>query len=127
MKITEDYKLEDWTKTPLFDDYKNKGKHEFNVSEKEDLFTEEENNYIYILIKQRYESEMQYDGIILSFFTKAQNTFRELMCSFGLQAQYLKIKDKYDERSIDDTLKLLIRNSLLFKARNILFEVYDLL
>ena len=46
------------------------------------------------------------------------------MLSMGLQSQYYKIENIYSKVSVKDTLKILIRNKLLFIARWDLFKIF---
>ena len=48
------------------------------------------------------------------------------MLWMGLQTHFYKIKDKYNKHSVEDTLKLMIRNEIMFSARTLLFEIFKL-
>lgn len=61
-----------------------------------------------------------------TFYTKALNTLKELMLSMGLQYQYSKIEETYNDKSVEDTLKVMIRNETMFSARTQLFEIFRL-
>lgn len=47
------------------------------------------------------------------------------MQNIGLGVQYSAIKGKYDQTSVEDTLKLLIRNKMLFGTRELLFKIFN--
>lgn len=123
---TDEVVIKDWTKTQIYKEFISKGIHLFNSDQYDCLFTEEDNNHIFNLIKQRYENTQSDKGILLSFFTRSLNTFKELMISMGMQNQFNKIREKYKETNIEDTLKLLIRNKILFTARKKLMRIFEL-
>lgn len=125
-KITDDLgPVKDWAKTNIFNEFITKGATEFNSTKDDSLLTITDNKHIYELIKQRYEDNQNCKGIMESFFSKSLNTFKELMQSIGLGVQYSAIKGKYDRTSVEDTLKLLIRNKMLFGTRELLFKIFN--
>jgi hypothetical protein len=60
-----------------------------------------------------------------SSFSKGLNTFKELMYSIGLSAQFTAIKGKYQQTDVEDNLKLLLRNKMLFATRELLFKIFS--
>jgi len=117
--------VKDWAKTNLYKNYLINGITEFNHESYEILFTEDENLNLYDLIKQRYESSESCKGILANFFSKALNTFKELMISMGFNVQFSAIKNKYSKTSVEDTLKLLLRNRMLLNSRKQLLKIFD--
>ena len=116
----------DWCRTNIYKEYIAKGAQEFNSEEYDWLLTEDENKHLYDFVKQRYDRQENCQKIIATFFSRALNTLKELMLWMGLQSQFYKIKDKYNKHSVEDTLKLMIRNEIMFSARNLLFDIFKL-
>jgi len=104
----------DWAQSFFFQKVL-KGQTKFNPEEDPSFFREEEIDYILTMIKEQYRDFREND-LTRPFFIKGIQTLKRLLADLGLEGLFGKLCKKYDEVSIENTFKIMIRIRMLFSC-----------
>ena len=114
----------DWAETPLFEEFEKHGKNVYTKINETKFFSEDELTRVYQLVKNRYNSK-EYDKSVINFYKKAMDTLlllTETQMSFNT---FRKIQSMYSKVDVTNTLKLLLRCSLMYQARRQIVQIFD--
>lgn len=96
----------------------------YNYRKHQAFYDEDEAPAIFKLLKTRYANEPT-SRAIEPFFHKSMDTLGELLSSFSMTHVFRAIQKMYTKADAQNTLKLVIRVQSLFKARYVLFQIFN--
>lgn len=70
-------------------------------------------------------TEFKKTEVMLPFYTKAFDTLQAVLEEQKMHAMFGKFRQMYQEVTIENTLKLLLRSKLAFHSRKILIDIFD--
>ena len=115
----------DWAFTPLCVAVVNQ-QTEWNGEMDDRIFIETEVDFVLNMIKTNFDSYRMTEQI-LPFYTKALATLKALMEEQGLEECFGKFQTLYQETTIENTLKMLLRCKLVFTARVAWIHIFELI
>jgi len=116
--------FKDWAETPLYEEYQSRGKRVYPSINENKYYTAEETTRVYHFIKNRYSSR-ENEKPVTTFYKKAMATLFLLTDDQMNFDTYLKIKTMYSKVDVTNTLKLLIRCTLMYGARRKIVEIFE--
>lgn len=114
----------DWATTPLYEEYERSGKNVYRNQNTTKYYTEEEVLQVYEFVKNRYDKK-ENDKSVISFYKKAMDTLFLLTDDQLDFNTYRKIQSMYSKVDVTNTLKLLLRCSLVYQARRQIVEIFE--
>jgi hypothetical protein len=106
----------DWADSQIFQMVLN-GNTELNKDSSNRFFKPDEIDYIVHMMKKRYK-DFKTTDMLMPFFRKGKNTLQLLMDSLEIGQIYEKIDTNYQEITLENCFKILIRCKMCFEARN---------
>lgn len=113
----------DWAYTPLCVAFLN-GHPDFNTEGDIRYFTPSEVEDVVQMIKVKYNHFKRTDAMV-PFYRKAMATLMFLLSEQQMTAMIFKFQKMYEQVTIENTLKLLLRCKLAFAARKALIETFE--
>ena len=114
----------DWELTPLYEEFEKNGRNVYPRQNEIKYFSEDELTRVYNLVNNRYNTK-EHDKSVVNFYKKAMDTLLLLTETQMTLNTFKKIQEMYSKVDVTNTLKLLLRWSLMYQARRQIVEIFD--
>ena len=116
----------DWAYTPLCVAVLNKRATFNQEMDKKGVFVEAEVDVVLDMIKGKFSEYSQTDKM-KPYHEKALQTLRALLKEQGLDKLTSRFEKQYEQVTVENALKLLLRCKLVFAARALFIEIFELI